>query len=107
MYINDRHVLHTMKPLSRLNLSVNTRYEIYLCTKLVYISLHVLCKEAYICHNIHDDIFAEFDFEETHYSREWQWEMIVKLHVILYPAYASNLQYFIFKKRIKLYAWNM
>ena len=77
MYINDSHVLHTMKPLSCLNLSINTRYEIYLCTKLVYIWLHVLCKGAYTCHNIHDEIFAEFDFEEMHHCLERQGEMIV------------------------------
>ena len=77
MYINDLHVLHTMKPLSRLNLSINTRYEIHLCTKLVYmyIWLQILCKGAYICLNSHDKIFAEF--EEKHYSLEWQAEMIV------------------------------
>ena len=33
MYINGLHVLHAMKPLSRLNLSVNTRKEIYMCDK--------------------------------------------------------------------------
>ena len=77
-----------MKSLSCLNLSVNTRYEIYLCTKLVYVCLHVLFKGAYTCHNVHDDIVAEFDFEEMHYSLEWQGEMIVEL--ILYLAYASN-----------------
>ena len=77
MYINDLHVLHTMKSLSRLNLSVNIRYELYLCTKLVYIWLQVFCKGSYTCYNIHDKIFAEFDFEEMHYNLEWQGEMIV------------------------------
>ena len=77
MYINYLHVLHSMKPFSRLNLSVNIRYAIYLCIKQVYMWLQVLYKGAYTCHNIHEEIFAEFDFEEMHYSLEWQVEMIV------------------------------
>ena len=77
MYINYLHVLHMMKPPSRLILTVNTRYEIYLCTKLVYLRLQVLYKGACICHNIHDEIFAELYFEEMHNSLECQGETIL------------------------------
>ena len=38
----------------------------------MYIWLQVLCKGAYPCHNIHDETFAKFEFEEMHYSLEWQ-----------------------------------
>ena len=95
MYINDLHVLHTNKPPSRLK-SVNTRYEIYLCTELVYIWLQVLCKGAYTCHNIHDEIFAEFDFEKN----ALQFRMAGENGCIVHTLPARNLHYFIFKKRI-------
>ena len=91
MSINDLHVSHTMKPISRLNFSINTRYKIYLCTQLVYIWLQVLCKDAYTCYNIHDQIFADFDFEEMNCNLEWQGEMIVQLGNILATAIDNRL----------------
>ena len=47
-----------------------------MCIKLVYIWLQVLFKGAYTCHKIHDEIFAEFDFEAMHYNLEWQGKIL-------------------------------